>query len=247
MVNGVVGEHSATRCSPETVTVVFKSKRRHLCLTGKGKRRRSCDEEEEGEPKAKKQKQDGESSEVRQQCHPRLCGAVNRRQLPLGPDAAGASVPGLPRAELLPPPPLSSRDPASSQTRSPGETKRAVSCLVFWFLSRSLVAPLPQFGGSSLSLFPHSLHPTMAFTGKSTSTGSTSIFETRGSSVPWPTAWIRFVEALRTLSPSLSASGQELDGRGGEVSVPAAARAQDRGSPTLTAVSFPGQTRPAAK
>lgn len=95
----------------------------------------------------------------------------------------------------------------------------------------SLVDPLPQFCDSSvwwllsLSLFPHSLRPTMAFTGKSTSTGSTSIFETRGSSAPWPTAWIRFVEVLRTLPRSLSASGRELDGRGGEVSVPAPGQA----------------------
>lgn len=87
MVSGVFGERSATRSSPETVTVVSKSKHRHLCLTGKGKRRRSCDEEENGEHKAKKQKRDGESSEVLKQCRPRLCGAVNQRQLPVGQDA----------------------------------------------------------------------------------------------------------------------------------------------------------------
>lgn len=101
VVSGVFGERSAARCSPESVTVVFKSKRRRLCLTGKGKRRRSCDEEENGEHKAKKQKQDGGSSEVLgalKQCRPRLSGAVNRsrvcsvwqgwRQLPVGQDAA---------------------------------------------------------------------------------------------------------------------------------------------------------------
>lgn len=230
-----LGERSATR-SPATV---FKSKRRRLCPTGKGKRRRSCDEEENGERKAKKQKQDGESSEVSGDAEATSPSALRGCQSEPGLRPAGrvgaaacwagrcpapagnlcwgrSAAPVLPRAELLPPP-LSLR--ARGTQRLP---KRIL-----------LRKPNEPFWGSSpsvlwlLSLFPHSLRPTTAFTGKSTSTGSTSIFETRGSSVPWPTAWIRFVEVLGTLLQSLSTSRGELDGcgHGGEVLNPAPGQA----------------------
>jgi len=77
--------------------------------------------------------------------------------------------------------------------------------------SSPLVSGLP-----SLSLFPRSLHQTTAFTGKSTSTGSTSTSGTRGSSAPWPAAWIRFVEAPRpprSRSPRLAGGGEGSEPR----------------------------------
>lgn len=210
---------------------------------GRGKRRRSCDEEESG-PRAKKQKQDGESAEVpgprgarggwRQPPAPRPGPQLGMCPGP-GPATGPAPAPGRPGW----------RGPASSRAPS-GETERVVWGLLALGFVDSLSPPGPSLSPLAplsapcpLLLSPPSLPRMMAFTGKSTSTGSTSTSVTRGSSAPWPTAWTRCVGAHRTCRPHSPPRGVDLAGRGcgwgglNQLQVPH----QGRGSPSPRVVS----------